>query len=124
MKNDKNTFIHAVEEIADIPDRLGKPYEVVIRDRTGKESRHAFRPHSCSRSPDVSRHFVNFDEALTATGAQHFGRLGEAEVRIVSARRCRDVLLSIFAHADRDLCIAPTEIPPEWYASEMPPSGV
>ena len=114
--NDKNTFIHSVEEVADIPDRLAeKPYEVTIIDQQGNHYTHPQFAHHCSRSYDVSKQFPNFEKALVEMGAQTFGRFGNAEVRIVDAAKCREILLRIFQHADRDLCIEKMEIPEEWY---------
>lgn len=114
--HDKNTFIHAVEEVADIPDRLmPTPFDVTIRDREGREYRHSFAGHYCSRSNDVSRQFGNFEPALIRLGAQKTGRLGNAPVKIVDARMCRDILLTIFSRSDRDLCIEPLDIPESYY---------
>ena len=114
--NDKNTFIHSVEEVADIPDRLSpEPYDVTIIDQQGNRFTHPQFAHYCSRSNDVSRQFPNFEKALVEMGAQKFGRFGNAEVRIVDAAQCREILLRIFKHADRDLCIEEMEIPEEWY---------
>ena len=114
--NDKNTFIHSVEEVADIPDRLAKePYEVTIIDQQGKRYTHLQYAHHCSRSYDVSKQFPNFEKALVEMGAQTFGKFGNAEVRIVDAAKCREILLRIFKHADRDLCIEKMTIPEEWY---------
>lgn len=114
--NDKNTFIHSVEEVADIPDRLAKePYEVTIIDQQGKRYTHPQYAHHCSRSYDVSKQFPNFEKALVEMGAQTFGKLGNAEVRIVDVAKCKEILLRIFKHADRDLCIEKMTIPEEWY---------
>jgi aminoglycoside N3'-acetyltransferase len=90
-------------------------YEITAIDHGGNAHRHPFTTYECSRCSDVSHHFDNFERAFTETGVQTFGKVGNAEVRIVDARRCRDVLLKLFARADRDLCIAPLEIPAEWY---------
>ena len=114
--NDKNTFIHAVEEVADIPDRLQKePWEVTICDWEGKHYRHPYVTHFCSRSNDVSRQFVNFEKPLLALDAQKFGKLGNAEVRIVDARACKEALLKIFSRTTQDLCIDYLDIPEELY---------
>ena len=114
--HDKNTFIHSLDEAADLPDRLHPhPYEVTILGRGGETFRHPFTGHFCSRSPDVSRQYVNFETPLTELGAQKRGGLGNADVRIVDAARCRQIILSIYARADRDLCIQRQEIPPELY---------
>lgn len=114
--NDKNTFIHAVEEVADIPDRLQQePWEVTICDQNGNLYRHPYTTHFCSRSEDVSRQFVNFEKPLLEMGAQKFGKLGDAQVRIVDARMCKEILLKIFSRAKEDLCITYMEIPEELY---------
>lgn len=114
--NDKNTFIHAVEEVADIPDRLQKePWEVTIYDWYGNIYRHPYALHSCSRSDDVSRQFVNFEKPLTELGAQKIGRMGNADVRIVDAKMCKDILLKIYSRTNQDLCIEFMDIPEELY---------
>ena len=114
--HDKNTFIHAVEEVADIPDRLQRePYEVTIYDWYGNVHRHLYADHYCSKSTDVSRQFVNFEKPLIALGAQKSGRLGNAEVRIVDAKKCRDIILKIYSRTDKDLCIEYMDIPEELY---------
>lgn len=114
--NDKNTFIHAVEEVADIPDRLQQePWEVTILDWEGNTYRHSYVTHSCSRSSDVSRQFVNFEKPLLELGAQKFGKLGNAQVRIVEASRCKEILLKIFSRTTQDLCITYMDLPEELY---------
>ena len=114
--NDKNTFIHAVEEVADIPDRLQKePWKVTIYDWYGNIYCHPYALHSCSRSDDVSRQFVNFEKPLTELGAQKIGRMGNADVRIVDAKMCKDILLKIYSRTNQDLCIEFMDIPEELY---------
>ena len=114
--NDKNAFIHAVEEVADIPDRLlREPFEVTIYDWYGNVYHHPYAGHYCSKSNDVSRQFVNFEKPLVELGAQKFGKLGNAQVRIVDAKMCRDIILKIYSRADRDLCIERMDIPEELY---------
>ncbi len=114
--NDKNTFIHSIDEVANVPDRLAeKPFDVTIIDREGKTYIHPYHGHFCSRSDDVSRQFVNFEKPLTMLGAQTTGKLGNALVRIVDAALCKEIILRIYSRADRDLCIERCEIPTEFY---------
>lgn len=114
--HDKNTFIHAVEEVADIPDRLQRdPWEAIIRDRDGNVYTHPYVTHFCSRSSDVSRQFVNFEKPLLELGAQKFGKLGNADVRIVDARACKEIVLKILSRTRQDLCIEYMDIPEELY---------
>jgi len=113
---DKNTFIHSVEEMANIPDRLkSEAYDITIIDAEGRRITHPYHRHLCSRSRDVSQQYVNFERPLLYHNAMTFGRFGNAVVRIVDAKKCKDVLRNVFARADRDLCIAKTDIPEEFY---------
>ena len=113
---DKNTFIHAVEEAADVPDRLEQEsWDVTIFDWEGRELHRPFASHRCSRSNDVSRQYVNFEKPLGELGAMKFGKLGNATVRIVDAKRCKDVIMKICSRATEDLCVEFMDIPEEWY---------
>jgi len=113
---DKNTFIHALDEIADLPDRLNpEPFQVTIYDHTGNKYEHMFSGHYCTRSDDVSRQFVNFEKPLVELGALTFGQLGNASVRIVDAKMCRDIILKIYSRSEKDLCIEYMEIPEALY---------
>ena len=114
--NNKNTFIHSVEEVADIPDRLAEtPYEVTIIDQQGNRYTHPQFAHHCSRSYDVSKQFPNFEKALVEMGAQTFGRFGNAEVRIVDAAKCREIISRIYFRAQSDLFTEFREIPENLY---------
>lgn len=118
VRNDKNTFIHTIDEEINLPDRVSEGfYTSTLIDKNGKEIKGEMHEVFCSRSPDVSVHFTNFEDALTYTGAQHFGTLGNAEVRIVDAALCRKTILRIYemAQAPGDICIADMEIPKEYY---------
>lgn len=113
VDNNRNTFIHAVDEIADIPDRLvPEPYEVTIFDHQGRPHRHAFYGHFCSRSNDVSAQFVNFNRAFDELGVWKEGRLGNAKVMVVDSVKCRDTVLRIYSRAAEDLCIEKMELDP------------
>ncbi len=120
---DKNTYIHAVDELYDLPDRLAsEPYTVTIRDYDGQEISRPCYPHHCSRTWDVSGHFVNFEPAFLACGVMTFGKLGNACVRIVDAKKCRDTVLRIYESAaaddtrtDKDLCVEYLDIPASYY---------
>ena len=106
---ERNTYIHAVDEIAQL-DRLVNPideWEVTVVDADGREYVHPFRGHGNTGS----RNFGNFEEAFSALGVMTYGRLGDAEVRVVDAARCRDALLAIYARTDEHLCNEPAPIP-------------
>ena len=121
--NNRNTFIHAVDEIYGLEDRLAPElYTVTIRDADGREYSHPYHTHHCSRTNDVSQYYVNFEPAFLACGVQTFGRLGGAVVRIIDAKKCCDTVMHIFRQAeldprreDKDLCVGFIDIPESYY---------
>lgn len=115
VKHDRDTFIHSVDEYAGVENRLGKPFEVTITDHNGQEMKRMFRPHGCSRTNDVSQFYVNFEKPLVALGAQTFGRLGNAEVRVVDAYRCREILAALYHRENEAFFTEFREIPEALY---------
>ena len=103
VEHNRNTFIHSVDERMALPDRLGAPYLVTIVDHHGHSITHPMRPHSCSRTNDVSRFYVNFEKPFTELGAQKLGKLGNATVRILDACKCREIVSRIYARAESDI---------------------
>ncbi|SDD83315.1 aminoglycoside 3-N-acetyltransferase [Paenibacillus sp. UNCCL117] len=86
----RNTFIHGVEEWADIPGRLTDDHEMlytVLPD--GTEIPVPSRRH-CGLS--WSEHFWKIDGILEQTGAMHKGRLGDAVVRVCDAAKVAEIV--------------------------------
>lgn len=111
VPNSNNTFIHAVDEMADLPGRLVEdPWDVTIVDRDGNRITHPFRSHSKNTG---SGNFCNFEEPLVVLGAQQFGTLGNAQVRVVDAAKCRDVILKIYSRTREHLCLTRRPVPEE-----------
>lgn len=112
--HNRNTFIHSVDERANLTDRLGEPFDVTIVDRDGSRLHRTTRPHCCSAG-DVSRFYVNFEKPLIELGAQTSGVLGNAEVKIVDAAKCRQIIGQIYARAQEDIFKEYRDIPEELY---------
>ena len=111
--NNRNTFIHAVDEIVDLPNRLSpEPFDVTIIDAEGNRVTHPFHGHFCTETCDVSAQFGNFDRAFTEMGVWQEGRLGNATVKIVDSVKCRDLLLRIYSRAQEDLCVHIMDLDP------------
>ncbi len=112
--NERNTFIHAVDEIADIPNRIHpEPFDVTIIDQEGRAHHTMFAGHYCTEHPHVSEQFVNFDRAFTELGVWKEGRLGNAKVMVLDSAKCRDTVLKIYSRAQEDLCIRIMELDPK-----------
>lgn len=116
VKNDKNTFIHAIEERAKLPDRISEDYyEITITDAAGNEMKKPLHPQYCSKTDDISLFYGNFEKPMVEMGVQTFGRLGNAQVRIVDAMACRQLIMRIYARATEDIFAQHIELPEELY---------
>ena len=113
--HNRDTFIHAVDEYAGVENRLGEPFDVTITDQNGRQMIKPFRPHRCSRTNDVSQYYVNFEKPLTELAAQTFGKLGNAEVRVVDAKKTREIITRMYHRADEAFFTEFREIPEELY---------
>lgn len=113
--HDKNTFIHSIDERVDLPDRMSnKAYPTYITDYNGQQLQRKLYPQYCSKTEDISWFYPNFDEPLTKTNAQSFGQFGNAQVRVVDAMKCREVISRIYARSKEDIftqhCVIPEEL--------------
>ena len=116
VEHNRNTFIHSVDERVNLPDRLSaNAYRVTIRDYSGNSLSHPMRSHSCSKTNDVSKFYVNFEKPLLELGAQTWGTLGNATVRIVDAAKCREIISRIYSRAESDIFTEYRNIPENLY---------
>lgn len=116
VENDKNTFIHTIEERLHLPDRISdKAYDITITDAQGAVTTHPFYQQYCSKTEDISWFFGNFEKPMVEMGVQTFGKLGDACVRIVDAMGCRQLLSTIYTRATEDIFAQHIEIPEKLY---------
>ena len=110
--HNRNTFIHAVDEMMDLPDRLCDPIELTVFDENGKM--YTLAQYSRHRQ---SRHeyFVNYKKPLEELGAVTYGRLGDALVYCCDARRCADIIIHMWKKTDHDLNTVLEDIPESYY---------
>lgn len=107
-----NTFIHAIDEVMDMPNRITpNPWEVTIIDQQGKALSHPFH-HHCGHP---SNYFGNFEVPFAETGVQTYGTLGDAAVRVIDARKCMDLVCKIYQRADVDPCSDDMVFPEAWW---------
>lgn len=104
---ERNTFIHAVDEIAGLDRVTHDPWEVTVKAPNGESFTHIFYNHDNAGSSN----FGNFERPLTARGAITHGTLGNAQVLVVDAAQCRDILLDIYSRTNEHLCLTRRELP-------------
>jgi len=107
----KNTSIHGIEEWIDIPNRITDSHEDLYSILYSGEKVHVpSRRHSGSH---VSDHYWKVDEILLEEGAMKKGTFGDAEVRVVDAKKTA-VLLTELLTAKPDLFSDNEPLSKEW----------
>jgi len=116
VENDKNTFIHAIDERAKLPDRISPDTNLyTIIDRYG--NRHMNYQHAieCSKTEDISWFYGNFEKPLVEMGVQTFGKLGSAVVRMMDALACRNLIQKIYSRSAEDIFAQHIDLPESLY---------
>lgn len=93
---DKNTYLHCVEEMLDTPCRL-TDYKVerTIIHKDGTEEKR-FLYWFDDKIPDVSVYFPKFEEPFRHYGCIEDGYIGDAKVQVCSARKMYAVIEKIY----------------------------
>ena len=107
----RNTYIHAIDERLELPERLKDPIPLTIVDYDGVRHEISFQKHG----ETGSENFGVFRAPLEACGALRYAKLGEATVGIFNVRRGTDEIKRLWRLADFDLCKDGREIPHEFY---------
>lgn len=95
---DKNTFIHCVEEMMNVSGRLTEHMvEKTIIHKDGSEEKRRLHWFD-NRLGDVSRRFVKFETPFRYHGVIDDGYIGDAPVQMCSASKIIDVLYRIYAN--------------------------
>ncbi len=114
---ERNTYMHAVEERLDVPDRLNpETFTATILDHDGHTL--ASKPYHSHHATvgDVSLYYPNYKEAFEHTGALTYHRLGGATVYCLDAVRLTDAMRTIYERSEgQDLCLVHAPIPAEYY---------
>ena len=93
---EKNTYLHCVEEILNTPDRLTRyKVEKKIVHIDGMEEKR-FLYWFDNKIPDVSVYFPKFEEPFRYYNCIEYGQIGHAEVQLCSARKMYAVVEKIY----------------------------
>ena len=99
----RNTYIHAVDEMLDLPGRLCDSINLTVLDKNGKKYELNFRKHGNTGSAN----FGNYSKPLEYAGALKNSVLGNAQVGIFYAREGTEVIKNLWKKAEYNLCEAP-----------------
>lgn len=116
----RNTYIHAIDEQLDLPDRLVPPISLTVIDRDGTEYHTMYQKHGYTGSSN----FGVFEEALSTLGALEYSKLGNADVMIFDTVRGTEIIKHLWSVAEFDLCKDGRPIPKEYYAALVDKYGI
>ena len=108
---DRNTYIHAVDEMLSLPNRLCDPIPLTILDYEGNRHDVMFQKHGRTGS----KFYENYRKPMEALGALTNASLGHATVGIFDAQKGTAVLKHLWSKATYNLCAEAKEIPEEYY---------
>jgi aminoglycoside 3-N-acetyltransferase len=90
---EKNTYLHTVDELLGIPDRMADaPMMTTVRRADGEIVQRPLRLFECSTTDDISERFPKYDTAFRYHGAITDGFLGDAPTQLCDARRMLEVV--------------------------------
>ncbi|MBE6644504.1 MAG: AAC(3) family N-acetyltransferase [Ruminococcaceae bacterium] len=111
---DKNTYIHAIDEMVDAPGKLSEQKQLTIIDYDGNSRDVIYRSHS----HPTSQYFVNYQKPLDTLGVLSYSKLGDATVTMMGARELTHVLKKIWSNTNYDITESYNEIPESYYMGD------
>lgn len=113
---EKNTYIHAVEEQLGIPNRCTKEfYNTVLIDSLGSVI-HKPMHFIFEKLGDISYYFGKLEPAFRYNDCIVDGKIGDAKVQLCSAKKIRQVLELIHKNSNgQEFLLDNQPLPMEWY---------
>lgn len=96
--HERNTFIHSVEEVLNIPNRLAdKPMELYIAMPDGSKKKVYVRKHFNPDQPHISEDFVKLNQAYIDCNAAKEVKFGDADCILCDAAKIFEVTRHVLA---------------------------
>ena len=117
VSHNRNTYLHCVEEMLGIPNRLAaEPGEVTVKLTSGEIIKCGLKARRTDFIRDISLRFPKYETAFRYHGAITDGFIGNAPTQCCDARIMKQVIEKIFANCEGvDPLIDELAIPPKWF---------
>lgn len=117
VAHNRNTYLHCVDEMLGVPNRISaEPREVTVKRATGEVVKRMLHTHFTDYTPDISRRFTKYETAFRYHGAITDGFIGNAPTQA-----CDAVIMKETVELIRERCGGgdplsdDLAIPPVWY---------
>lgn len=109
----RNTYIHAIDEMLNLEGRLAEPIRIKITDSRKNVYYTDLSAHLSEMTG--SENFDNFESPLLLLGGLKFDTLGCAKTGIFDTVKGTEIIKMLWNRADYHLCRERKEIPREYY---------
>lgn len=113
--HNRDTYLHCVEEMLDVPNRLGEVKKRRVRYPDGRVEAYDHCGHHAEGIRDVSAHFPKYEPAFRHHGCIRDGWIGNAPTQLCSARGMRDVMRLVWERSGGIELLADDAPLPEHY---------
>jgi len=101
VAHNKNTYLHCVEEILGVPNRLSpEPRRVTVKLPSGELVERKLHTHQTDFTSDVSLRFPKYETAFRYHGAIRDGFVGNAPTQLCDARVMKEVMEHIWKNGE------------------------
>ena len=117
VAHNRNTYLHAVDEILGVPNRMSEEARLTVVRRTNGELVNRYlHMHETDYTNDVSLRFPKYETPFRYHGAIRDGFVGNAPTQLCDARIMKEVMELIFKNSEgKDPLEGETPIPPRLY---------
>ena len=117
---EKNTYLHCVGEMLNLPDRMDDVEKCAnVKRSTGEIVKRTMRLYRCRCANDVSKRFPKYEVAFRYHGCIIDGFIGNAPTQLCSAAKMKNTVELIFKNANgEDPMATEAQIPPKWYCNK------
>lgn len=117
VAHNRNTYLHCVEEMIGMENRLAKEAsDVTVKLVSGELVKSKIKPHRTDFTNDVSLRFVKYETAFRYYGAITDGFVGNAPTQACDARIMKDVMEIIYKNSNgEDPLVSEKSIPQTLY---------
>ena len=118
VAHNKNTYLHCVNEMLGMPNRLGcEQKSVTVKRATGEIVSCKIYPHRTDFVKDISMRFPKYETAFRYHGAITDGFVGDAPTQLCDARIMKETIELILKNCEGvDPLADEKALPPKWYA--------
>lgn len=110
VAQNRNTYIHAVEDMLSMPNRISaNPRTVAVKRLSGESVKREVYVHETDFTDDVSLRYVKYETPFRYHGCITDGFIGDAPVQLCDARRIKETVELIYKNSDEDVMC--TELP-------------